>query len=127
MASIYLCILKEFHHRTFICHNSLICFLDHFIHHVMPCFTHFFDDRKQDDVITNAHRKLIIELFKNKQTIYLELSTIWENTYGCAYHYIYSTALYLLSILSRDYNIIIDHDVSVPGYFIEVVYGLNKA
>ena len=40
------------------------------------------------------------------------ISTIWENTYGFAEHYICSTSLYLLSVLSQDFYIIIDGGIS---------------
>ena len=42
------------------------------------------DDSKQDAATTTAHRKLFISLLKNKQVLTTSLSTIWENTDGCA-------------------------------------------
>ena len=47
------------------------------------------------------------------------------NIYGCAEHFIRATALYLLSILSQPFNIIIDRWVSAPGHVIEVFNGQN--
>ena len=51
--------------------------------------------------------------------------TISEITYGCAEKYIYATVLYLLSMLSHTYNIIIDCGVGETGHGKYVVYGLN--
>ena len=53
------------------------------------------------------------------------LSTIWENTDGCAEQYICASALYLMSVMSQNYSIIIDCGISAPGHEKEVVGGLN--
>ena len=83
------------------------------------------DDRKQDSSTTNAHIKRIIEFLKQRNIVLNKLSTIWENIYGCAEHYICATALYLMSIFSLEFYVIIDRGISAPGYGREVVYGLN--
>ena len=62
---------------------------------------------------------------KNRKYLGSGLSTIWENTYGCDEYYICVTALYLLSILSQYFNIIIDCWINVPVHEIEVVDGRN--
>ena len=54
------------------------------------------------------------------------LSEIWENTYACAEHYRCATALYLMSMLSQAFSVIIDRGISAPGHVTEVVYGLNS-
>ena len=53
------------------------------------------------------------------------LSTIWENTDGCAEQYICDTALYFMSVLSQRHSIIFDRGISAPGHGKEVVYGIN--
>ena len=53
------------------------------------------------------------------------LSTLWENTDDCAEHYIRATELYLLSMLSQGFSVIIDRCISEPGHVREVVDGLN--
>ena len=53
------------------------------------------------------------------------LSTIWENTDGCAKQYRCASALYLMSVMSQTYSIIIDRGISAPGHGKELVYGLN--
>ena len=53
------------------------------------------------------------------------LSTIWENTYGCDDHYRCATALYLMSMLSQAFYVIVDRGISAPENGREVVDGLN--
>ena len=53
------------------------------------------------------------------------LNKIWENTNGCAKQYRRASALYLMSVMSRCYSIIIDRGISVPRHVKEVVDGLN--
>ena len=51
------------------------------------------DDSKQDAATTTAHRKRLISLLKKKQVLTTSLSTIWENTDGCAEQYRCASAL----------------------------------
>ena len=53
------------------------------------------------------------------------MSTIWENTDGCAGQYRFASSLYLMSVISQCYSIIIDQGISAPGHDKEVVYVLN--
>ena len=53
------------------------------------------------------------------------LSTIWENTDGCAEKYRCASALYLMSVLSQFQSIIIDQGISITGHEKEVVDGIN--
>ena len=92
----------------------------------MQCFTHFLsDDSKQDAYNTTAHSKRLISLLKNKILLTTSLSTIWENTYGCAEQYRCVSALYLMSVMSQCYSIIIDQGISAPGNEKEVVNAIN--
>ena len=67
----------------------------------------------------------MIPLLKNKQVLTTSLSTIWENTDGCAEKYICASALYLMSLMSQTYSIIIDCGISAPGHGKEGFDGLN--
>ena len=91
------------------------------------CSIHSFlsDDSKQDAATTTARRKRLISLLKNKQVLTTSLSTIWGNTDGCAEQYICASALYLMSVISQTYYLIIDRGISAPGNEKEVVDGLN--
>ena len=50
---------------------------------------------------------------------------MWEKTDGCAEQYICASALYLMSVISQTYSIIIDWGIIAPGHGKEVVDGLN--
>ena len=42
------------------------------------------DEIKQDAVTMDANSKHIIELLQNRTILFSDMSTIWENTDGCA-------------------------------------------
>ena len=76
---------------------------------------------KQDAVTTTAHSKRLMPLLKSKQLLTTSLSTIWENTYSCAEQYRCASALYLMSVMSQTYSIIIDRGIFAPGNGKDVV------
>ena len=80
----------------------------------------FSDDSKHDSATTTSHSKHIIELLKQHNIMSNTLSTIWENTDGCAENYIYAAALYLMSILSQAFSVMIGRGISAPGHGREV-------
>ena len=80
---------------------------------------------KQDAATPTEHRKRLFSLLKDKKVLTASLSKIWENTYGCAKQYRCVSALYLMSVMSQCYCIIIYRGISSPGNGKEVVYGLN--
>ena len=96
-----------------------------------PCPRHavihyfFLDDSKQDSATTTTHSKCLIELLKEQKKLTSTLSTIWENTYGCADQYRCASELYLMSVLSQRHSIIFDRGISAPGHGKEAVDGLN--
>ena len=116
MAEIYLSQSKEFNNNTSVLHNRLLLCQNQINFLVMLC-VHLLlsDERKQDSDTTDAHSKTI-ELLKNRQHIFYDLSTIWDNNNGCDEQYICASALYLLSILAHAYNIIIDKCIRTPGH-----------
>ena len=73
------------------------------------------DDRKQDSDTTTAHRKRFISLLKDKKVLTTSFITILENTDGCAEQYRCASALYLMSVMSQCYSIIIDQWIIAPG------------
>ena len=83
------------------------------------------DDSKTFTSTTAAHSKRNIKLLQNIKVLKKNKSTIWENIYECAEQYRYTTKLYLLSMLSHEYNILIGRGVGAPGNREDVVYGLN--
>ena len=82
----------------------------------MQYFTFLSDDSKQDADTTTAHSKRLISLLKNKQVLTKSLSTIFKNTDGCAEQYRYASALYLMSVMSQTYSIIIYWGISAPRH-----------
>ena len=54
------------------------------------------------------------------------LITIWEYTDGCAEQYRCASSLYLMSVISKCYSVIIYRGISAPGHGKEGVGGLNK-
>ena len=92
----------------------------------MSCSVSLFlsDDSKQYATTTTAHSKCLIELFK-KKLLASSISTIWENTDGWAEQYRCASALYLMSVMSQFYSIIIDHDISAPVHGKQFVDGTN--
>ena len=83
------------------------------------------DDIKQDAATTTAHRKHLILFLKEKKIMTKSLSKIWDNIDGCAEKYRCSSALYLMSVMSKCYSIIIDWVISAPRHGKELVDGLN--
>ena len=50
---------------------------------------------------------------------------MWDQTDGCAKQYRCSIAYYLISYLSKSYQIVIDRAVDTPGHGKDVVDGFN--
>ena len=88
------------------------------------CCSFLSNDIKQDVETTDAHSKYIMELLHSRN-LFMTKQYIPDNKYGCAEKYIYTTALYLLSMLSHWYNTLIDRGVGAPGNDKYVVDGLN--
>ena len=74
------------------------------------------DDSKQDAATTTAHSKLLIEMLREKKLLTSTLSTIWENTDGCAEQYRCYSAQHLMSVMLQFYSTIIDLGISAPGH-----------
>ena len=53
------------------------------------------------------------------------MSIVWEDTYGCAKQYICALTIYLITVLSYSYGIIIYRKINSPGHGNNVVDGLN--
>ena len=64
-------------------------------------------------------------MLKNQKVLTTSLSKIWENTDGCAEQYRCASALYLMSVMSQTYSIIIDRGIIAPGHGKEVFDGIN--
>ena len=67
----------------------------------------FYDDRKQDSAKSIVDSKSNIENFKQRNLVSNILSMIWENTDGCAEQYRCSTVLYLMSMFSHNFLLLL--------------------
>ena len=92
------------------------------IHSVFHSF--LYNNRKQDAAAEASHIKRKIELLKNIQLLFNDMSTVWYNTYACLDHYRCATSLYLLFIFLKVFNINIDRGSSTIGYGRELVESL---
>ena len=54
------------------------------------------------------------------------MSTVWEEKYGCAKKYRCALDIYLMTVLSYSYGIIMDRAINATGHGSNVVDGLNK-
>ena len=73
-------------------------------------------DSKQDAATATAHSKRLILWLKKRKLLETALSTIWGNTDGCVEQYRCAFTLYLMSVMSKCYSIIIDRGISAPGH-----------
>ena len=53
------------------------------------------------------------------------ISTVWEYTNGCAKQYRSDLDIYLMTVLSSSYGIIMDRAINAPGHGKNVVDGIN--
>ena len=51
--------------------------------------------------------------------------TMWDQTDGCAKQYRSSIDYYMMSYLSKSYQIVLYRSVDTPGHCKDVVYGFN--
>eukprot|EP00957_Ditylum_brightwellii_P083083 6315774-Ditylum_brightwellii.AAC.1 len=53
------------------------------------------------------------------------MTTVWEDTDGCAKQYCFTNAIYLMPLTSVQYDIVIDRTIAAIGHGNDVVDGLN--
>ena len=92
---------------------------------VLDFHSHFADYSRQDAATTFDH---ICRMFDNHISRHGPFSyptIILDHTDGCAKQYRCGNALYLLSVLSISYNVIIDRAICAPGHGKSIIDGLN--
>ena len=70
----------------------------------------------------------MLHLFKNffeSGLLVSGMSKVWEDTNFCAKQYRCDYAIYLMTVLSSSYGIIMDREISAPGHGNNVVNGIN--
>ena len=55
-----------------------------------------------------------------------DMSTVWGDTNGCAKQYRCALVIYLMTLLSSSYGIIMDNAINTSGYGKNVVDGINE-
>ena len=54
------------------------------------------------------------------------MSTVWKDTNGCANQYRYYLGIYLMTVLSSSYGIIINFSINAPGRVNNVFDRINQ-
>ena len=86
---------------------------------------HLSGSKLQNTATTTAHLyKLLARMFEKKQMI--RCGKMWYQTYVCAKQYRCSIAYYMMSFLSKSYQIVRNGAVDTPGYGKDVVDGFNN-
>ena len=67
----------------------------------------------------------LLKTFLESGRLVSGMSTVWEDTDGFANQYRCDFSLYLMTVLSSSYGIIMNRAINAPGYWNNVVYGLN--
>ena len=70
---------------------------------------------------TETHICILLQFLFRTGMIAPFLTTMWYHTYGCAKHYRFAPAIYLLSCLDLEFHIVIDRSVRSPGHGKDVV------
>ena len=83
------------------------------------------DDSEQDACDSHSQMVHLLKTFLESGWLVSGMSTVWENTGGCAKKYRCALAIYLMTVLSSSYGIIIDRAINAPVYGNNVVDGLN--
>ena len=85
---------------------------------------HLYSSKVQNSATTTAHLyKLLARMFEGKQMI--GGGKTWDQTDGCANQYRFSIAYYLMSFLSKSYQIVLNRAVDTPGHGKDVVDGFK--
>ena len=91
----------------------------------MEFHSHFSDLSRQDAATTTAHMTVLFNHLFREQEIQRGKTIVFDETDGCSKQYRSGTAIYLLSLLSQKYSIVIDRAIGAPGHGKDVVDGLN--
>ena len=79
------------------------------------------DDNEKYACDSHAHMVYLLKIFLESGIFVSGMSTVWEDTDGCAKKYICALAIYLMTVLSYSYGIITDRAINSPGYGKNVV------
>ena len=83
------------------------------------------DYNEQDARDSHAHMVHIFKTFLESVRLVSGISTVWEDTYGCAKQYRCALGVYLITVMSYSYVIIIDRAINAPAHVKNVFDGLD--
>ena len=64
-------------------------------------------------------------IFLESRRVVSGMSTVWKYAYGCAKQYMCGLAIYLMTVLSTSYGILMDRSINIPGHVNNVADGIN--
>ena len=75
--------------------------------------------------MNKMHAIHVLKVFSESGRLVSGVSTVWEDTDGCAKQYRVALSIYLMTVLSSSYGIIIHLSSNAPGHGNVVVDVLN--
>ena len=75
-------------------------------------------------LLTCSYDSFIQKNIKSGLLVY-GVSKVWKDTYGCPNKYKCALDMYLMTVFSYLYGIIIYHAINAPGHINNAVYGIN--
>ena len=83
------------------------------------------DENEQDGCDSHAYLFRLFKTFFKSVILVYGMSTVWENTDGCAKQYRFALGIYLINVWSSSYGVIIDRAINAPVHGNNVVGGIN--
>ena len=84
------------------------------------------DDNEQDSCDSRVHMVHILKIFLESGKIVSGMSKVWEDTDGCENQHMCDLVIYLMTVLSSSYGIIMHRAINAPVHKNNVVDGLNE-
>ena len=104
--------------------GCMIDIVDQYFNGYMEFHSHFSDDSRQDASTTHAHMISILTEVRNNNQL-KQRCTILESTDRYCKQYRCGAALFFKSMISTNFNIIVDRMIGAPGHEKDVVDGIN--
>ena len=83
------------------------------------------DDNEQDTCDSHAHMDHLFKKKLESGRLVSGKSTVWEYTDDCENQYMCALSIYLMTVLSSSYGVIMDRAINAPVHGKNVVDGLN--
>ena len=91
---------------------------------IQEFYLHLSYSKLQNAAETTARLHTLLAIFFEKKQM-IRGKTMWDQTYECTKQYSCSIDYYLMSYLSKSYQIVLDRAVDTPGHGKDVVGGFN--